>query len=433
MVFAYIIMNIFYIAFSIKFYRTKINPISIYSILWTIMVVLYELKLVYYYDLTINTWLVIILFQLAYNFGCMLGKTKRSSKAGNDKLLYSSDNDNKDERDLRWTIIIFSLISLISTVSNLAIAIKLYGINLLNYTNQLYIDRLTGNIEESIPYIGVFVFIALIFAGIYIKKYGFRIFILLPIILICLSSLKSGGKVSFAIGFFLVLFPIVFKKDYRLKNIIQDIRVRSNRIQKLKIFIGLSIFIVFFILITINRSQGVTYNSYMSPFMMKMVKYSPTFYKIFVYITGPLGVLNEFLKDTAFNFGGHSFLTIYNFLNKFGADIPVNTYQTFYTVPIKINVGTYIRELIEDFKIILALMVTFITGVVFSYNYVKIRIQDSYINVIWASTLAYVIFMSFFMWSFRSSTFWIILIVGSISGYILDRRRIIRLKNEVSR
>ena len=75
MVYVYLILNILYIMFSIKFYKNKINPISIYSVVWTFMTILYELKLVYYYDLTLLTWLIIIVFQIAYNFGCIVGKT----------------------------------------------------------------------------------------------------------------------------------------------------------------------------------------------------------------------------------------------------------------------------------------------------------------------------------------------------------------------
>ena len=51
----------------------------------------------------------------------------------------------------------------------------------------------------------------------------------------------------------------------------------------------------------------------MSPLMIKLMDISPSIYKNYVYITSPLGVLNEFLKDPTFNFGGHTFLTIYNF------------------------------------------------------------------------------------------------------------------------
>ena len=61
---------IYYIQF--KAIQESFNPISTYSAIW-VLVALYELKLVHYYDLTMYTWLIIILFQLLYNIMCFLG------------------------------------------------------------------------------------------------------------------------------------------------------------------------------------------------------------------------------------------------------------------------------------------------------------------------------------------------------------------------
>ena len=430
MVYVYLILNILYIMFSIKFYKNKINPISIYSVVWTFMTILYELKLVYYYDLTLLTWLIIIVFQIAYNFGCIVGKTMSIyTKRYNIKSHNNINITNvKHKKDLKRMIIILSLLASISTISNLSIAIKKYGINLLKYTNQLYAARLAGDIDSGIPYLGIFVYPALIYAGIYFVKFNYNKIILLPIIISALGELKSGGRLNFITGAFLFLIPIIFSK-YDIKNIIvENLKKKSNKAQYIKILFSLSIFIILFIIITRNRSTWITYNAYMSPLMIKLMDISPTIYKNYVYITSPLGVLNEFLKDPTFNFGGHTFLTIYNFLNKFGADIPVKQYQTFYNIPISSNVGTYIRELIEDFTIPLGIMVTIFTGMIFSFNYSKFRKTGSYLNLIWASTFAFVIFFSFFTWHFRSSSMWITLVVGTISGIILDKSYTVKLK-----
>lgn len=425
MIYMYILINILYILFSIKFYKAKINPISIYSIMWTVVTFLYELKLVRYYDLTLMTWLIIIVFQLAYNLGCIFGKVKDSNEDNNGQF----DSNSNDEKDLKRTIIILSLLTSISTVSNFLIAVKTYGLNLLMHTNQLYAARLSGDIENGIPYLGAFVYPALIYSGVYFEKFGFKKFILLPIILIVLGEIKGAGRLGFVSGAFLLLIPIIFKKNKKVRKNGNKLKIKGKKMQNVKLVFSVSILIIAFVVITKNRSTWISYNPYMSPLMAKLVDYNPSIYKNYTYITAPLGVLNEFLKDPTFSFGGHTFLTIYNFLNKFGADISVSQYQTFYNVPISCNVGTYIRELVEDFTIPLAIMVTFLTGLIFSHNYSKFRNKGLFVNLIWASTFAFVMFFSFFTWHFRSSSMWITLVVGSISGRILDRKYKVILKS----
>ncbi|MDQ0232755.1 oligosaccharide repeat unit polymerase [Metabacillus malikii] len=371
------------------------------------------------------TWLIIIIFQIVYNIGCVLGKKQYRNNRFN-KQDSNIAAKGSSERDLRIAIIILSLLTSISTISNILIAVRSYGFNLLEYTNQIYVDRLAGDIDTGIPYLGSFVYPALIYAGFYFEKFGFKKIILLPVLLLALGGLKTGGRLGILIGAFLLLVPIILQRGRVIKEKVRKVKGRKGK--NIKILISSSILIALFITITNNRASWETYNPYMSPLMVKVLEYNPAIYQIYTYITLPLGVLNEFLKDPTLNFGGHTFLTIYNLLNRLGADISVNQYQTFYNVPLPSNVGTYIRELIEDFSIPLALMVTLITGLILSYNYSKFRNDGLYMNLIWASTFAFVIFFSFFMWQFRSSTIWITIVVGSISGYILDQRHKKRLK-----
>ncbi|WP_077358728.1 O-antigen polymerase [Virgibacillus halodenitrificans] len=417
----YFFMNIVYILFSYKLYNKKIfNPITIYSFVWVPVILLYELKLVYYYDLTVKTWTIIITFQLIYNFGCLLGRyiTIKKEKTKNHRLINIREN-NLEQRELKITIIILSLFTSVSTISDLLIAIKKYGFNLLQFTNQLYYDRLSGSIESGIPYLGAFVFPALILSGIYFKKFGSNKILLLPIILLVLGGLKSGGRLSFLVGTFMLLAPILisnFKREKKYNH------VSKKKIQNLKIVISVSLIMFVLWKITESRTSWVTTNSYMSPVMVQLVEFNPSIYKIYTYLSNPIGVLNVFLTNPSFNFGGHTFSPIYNLLNKFGAQIPVNRYQEWLSTPISGNVGSYIRELTEDFTLPIAMLVTLFLGFILSYNYTQYLKYKNYLNLVWATTLLFVVFFSFFMWHLRMADTWIALLVGSISAYILDVR-----------
>lgn len=400
------------ILFSLVLFKKVINPISLYSLIWAGIAVLYEAKLVYYYDLTAYTWLITIIFQIAYNIGCILGKT---SSRGYITINPYKNLAYSDEPALKKVIIVLSIVASISIITDFLIAVKEFGLNLFLYTNQLYRARLTGTIKGGIPYLGTFVFPALIFSGVYYRKYGFRNIILLPIILLIPRGLKTGGRLDFFTGAILYLVPIIVCKTKNNK--------RTRIIDKIKTVAAVAAIIIILAIITNNRSTWIRYNSYMSPFMVGLVNYNPAIYNVYTYLASPLGVLNEFLKEPTFNFGGHTFLTLYNFLNRIGFAIPVNKYQKFYFVPVECNVGTYIRELIEDFSIPIAIVVTLIWGFVFSYNFNRFFKSRSYVSLVWMSTFSFAVIFSFFVWSFRSSDIWLTLFVGSLAGYYLDNKK----------
>jgi len=414
MLIIYLILNILLLLFSLLLYRTYVNPISIYSVIWTIAVTLYEIKLIYYYDLKAQTWLVIIGFQLLYIFGCIfsfifLNIGSRSRKINNINI-------NEEKKQLKKLILILTFIGSISHFYGLYEAINLVGFDLLNSTYQLYAARLNGEISQGIPYLGVLNYVSLIFSGVYIKKFGFEKFIFLPIIIIAISSLKSGGRTEFIIGSLLIIFPVLFL------NHDNSIKFKKN---KRNLIIGISIFILLFLIVTVNRSAHIEIDKYTSPFLGYLMKISPAFHKIYHYFASPIGVLNEYLKNPDYNFSKNTFKTLYNFINKFGFKIKVNTYQDPYWIPLKANAGTYIRALIQDFKFLLSGVVAFLLGLVFSYNYIYLKLTSSYLNVVWSTVFGYIVFMSFFNWGFKSSTFWIILFVGTIISLFFDKKIII--------
>lgn len=169
MLLIFLLINILYLMLSFRMYRKYLNPISIYSLFWASVVFLYELKLVYYFDLTIYTWFIIIIFQFVYNFGCIVGKTLFVKKRTIGAPFNTLPNL---ERDLMRAMIILTSIASIGIISNVIIGIKQYGFNLLKFTNQLYAARLSGDIESGIPYLSSFIYPALILEGYY-KRISF--------------------------------------------------------------------------------------------------------------------------------------------------------------------------------------------------------------------------------------------------------------------
>lgn len=248
------------IKYSFTVYGRKINPISLYSYVWCIIVLLYELKWIEYYALTLQTWTILFLSQTAYALGCYLA-TKITFSRNQVKNKKSTNIYEKDAEPYIFRIIVLiTIFSGIVILFNVFQYFSIFGYNLLNQTNELYSYRLNGSQGISkIPYIGVFIYIAMIFSAVYTVNYGFRKFFIFPFILIVLDELTSGGRAS------LVLAPLMFLGVF----FAADLKVKLSKIQIGSIV--LSIFVVF-ISISSNRTAGI-YNIYSSDFFANKQQY----------------------------------------------------------------------------------------------------------------------------------------------------------------
>ncbi|MFL9650012.1 O-antigen polymerase [Exiguobacterium chiriqhucha] len=405
MVIGYILYNILIIKYSITFYGKKVNPISLYSYVWCTIVLLYELKWIEYYDLTLQTWTILFMSQTAYVMGCYLATkiTLNNYQMKKDYAIYEKDAESY----IFGVIVLITIISGIVILLNVFQYFSIFGYNLLSQTNELYSYRLSGSQGISkIPYIGVFIYIAMIFSAVYTVNYGFKKFFIIPFLLIILDELTSGGRAS------LVLAPLMFFGVF----FAADLKVKLSKIQIGSIVLGI---FLLFISISSNRTAGI-YNIYSSDLFKKMTNDNVTFYKIIEYITSPLGTLNAFLASPTFSFGGNTFMTIYSILNKLGYNIEILLYQEDFYVPMRVNVGTMLREIIEDFMFPGAILVLILTGFIFSKSYLIFNQTYSYLSGLWVAVLFQIISFSFFDWRMRSSAEWIILFFGSLIGYFLD-------------
>lgn len=402
--------------YSRSIFKQKINPITIYGFIWVVMIVLYELKLVKYYELTFITWCVIFIFQSAYSLGCILGharyKKHPNTMASEKELLAFNLVSKKIEQRLKLMILSLAAISALGIIPNVVILISNYGTNIFQLTNQIYNDRLTGNRNfELIPYIGTFIHMSVILSGIYINRFGIKKFLAIPVLLLIINMLPSGGRSDFILGFLYISFPILISRG-------------KGKITKKNLFgiiVILSSLIIVFTVITNNRSSWITINNYMSPLMVKLVNFNPAFYKIYTYISLPVGVLNAYLKDPIYDFGLNSFGAFISIFNKFGAGLNYQRYQDAYTIPIIANVGTYIRELIQDFTLIGGVLVIILIGFIIGRSFLNLKRENTFISEIYVTLFSVIIFMSFFVWFFRETVFWISTFLGLFIGVYLDK------------
>lgn len=202
-------ISIIFVIISIKLYKKKINPISIYLYIWLISVIGYELKLVHYYDLSFLTWAAIFNFCFFYIFGCYISYISYDKKDFDIKFFAKKKviSDLMVKQKIKKIIIFLSCLSAIGILSAIYNVYVKYGIDMFIMVNSIYHDRLSNDEQfSSIPYIGKLLYLAIILCGYYIKKYGFQKFIFIPIIISCLTSFTGGGRSSIVTLLILAIF-----------------------------------------------------------------------------------------------------------------------------------------------------------------------------------------------------------------------------------
>lgn len=397
-----IFFNIFMMLLSRKIYISRVNPIYIYNLIWLIIVLVYSTNWVYLNKLNNVTLLVILIFNLVLSFSMMLGM-KNSYLNRVNKYTY---DQQKLKKLLFKYILVLSLIGGISVLMKVTTLVSMFGINLLEYTNYIYNARLHEGLQLGIPYIGSLLSLSLVLTSIYITKFKFNMYLLIPIILSGVDALTSGGRRELIYSAMLFIYPILFG-SHRMSSLY--LYLKNNKFMFLVFFMALFLFNT----ITSNRSNYIEINSLMSPTMIMLVTtFSPAIYKNYIYLVGPLGVLNEFLKKPEFKFGDNTFLFFRSILSKIGLPVEVNKYQEPYYVPIELNVGTYIREVVLDFTLIGGIIVVLFVGYVIGYYFSKMKLKDSLQATFLSTVFLYILTFSFFMWEFRTAGIWILCIVG---------------------
>ena len=433
----YCIMCLCMFAYNYMKYGKILNALNVYLIVWLLMVLCYNMKLILYYDLTALTWILIFASTVLVFLGYRLGSRIKAIGKRTTETEDASDGAF-NERSLKKIIIITSLISMVAIVPNTLLLIQRYGINLLSKTNQIYYDNIAGGAPFSIPYLAAFAQVSCVFAGMYFAKYEFRLIIALPIALAMISILPSGSRGWLLLTVFLFLYPAVFFKNpvpYNVK--VMRRKMNKNRLFKKKLILifSMTIILALFLVLTINRSRDIDpelYN-YLDSKMYEITRTTPWITKLYQYFASPIGVLNSFLQEPEFYFGKNTFSVIYNFLNKFGFDIDYSRYQDFYNIPIKTNVGTWIRELVQDFNIVGMLIVIFVFSVLVGYYDKKARRYKQKDDVLLATVLDTILTMSFFVWYLREGTMAVIILSCIIIKVFRKRKYIIKVDNAVSR
>lgn len=389
------------ILYNYQRYHRFFMTINIYLIIWSIMILFYSFKWIKYYDLSFTTWLLVFCVTIVACLGYNIGTCVRWKKP----VYYGK----MGQQELKKAILCISFISMLAIVPNTYFLIQRYGINLLSKTTQIYADNILGNAPRNIPYLSATAQVGCILSGIYFSQYKFKPIIILPMALAMLSILPSGSRGGLILTVFFFTLPIILKIT---KNFDLPKSKKEKKKKRKRLILMVLIVLLLFIVLTISRSVQLDPKiyQYMSVTMLPIASAMPAVFKLYQYFASPVGVLNMYLDAPDYYFGGNTFGPLYNIINKLGGHLQYDRYQKFYNIPIETNVGTWIRELTQDFGIVGMIIVIFVFCLMVGYYEQKAITYKNRDDVVIASALGTILIMSFFVWYIREGTIQVILI-----------------------
>lgn len=326
----------------------------------------------------------------------------------------SEFNDDMYKKELNKYLIITLSIASLGILSSIYNIISIYGTNLIYNITNVYAARVNEDMDfQVIPYVGSFLYISLPLAGIYVKRYGVSIWVMYAFALVALNSLTSGARAGIVFSLLLFVYGyIVCSSDHTIKK-------RNGR-SNMGLYVGALILLFFFIFISQKRAAGNEL-PYATDMFYKYFGGNVMLYKTFAYIANPIGVLNEYLQECNFFFGKNTLLPVYNILAKFGLMGRIEQYQGWYNIPAPCNVGTWLRELSEDFTWVGALVFISIFAYITSKEFMKSLKTHSTSSIVVTSILLMIVTLSFFDWKLRTSGIWIALAFGFLIGNKIDK------------
>ena len=367
--------------------RKWFNHLTIYCLVWTVLILLYEWKLIPYVDITPLAWFYIASAFFAFFLGLLTITTARNVYLNDTSFFQKSDIELPIFADgglsLKYSLLIFSLLTLILAIHHWLILINQFGsipAVILNGST-IYRMSLRGEIKGALPYYLTSIgYVATFFGGVYSAFKGkITILSFLPFIGIVIRELANVGRVGMLFAILQFLFTF-----FLFRHLLSSDLPRRYRFSWKSALVTLSFILSFLIisssLVRLVRAPTESFSG--ADRQLKQLRenivFTPTLY---FYLSSDLGVLSQYLKSNGddTNFGENTFLQVHNILSRFGVIDKPNHLQKGYFIPMWSNTGTYIRELHADFGVLGVYLGPFLIGLFLTWLWFRFYTQKSLI------------------------------------------------------
>lgn len=407
MAFVYLLICIAFSLFSHNYFKKWVNPITAFCLPWGLMLFCYNLKFVEYYNLDVETYLVVLIGTVVFFMSCLIGANLHPLTLVITKYGHNQVDMSIVEKKLKLWIIILSSAAVGVSILRLIGLVGQYGWDFYNQLAKIYGEKLLGIYSNSafeIPYSGFLIVTAVTLEGIYFSNYGFKKILLIPLIVLLAQPILGGTKQVIIEGAILIAFSVLLSKH------------RNFKINKLFLIMSTLLIVSMIFFVTSQRINYISewsVQTYATPGFQAVIDEVPALYQIYTYFSSPVGVLNAYLMNPNYSFGGNTLLPLYNLLGHFDPDLAGVRFQEFYSIPIHVNVGTMFREFIQDYHYIGAASFLAVYGGISGNLYRRYLVLEDMSSIFLNSMFLMATFMSFFTWMFRDANLLIALFVGN--------------------
>jgi oligosaccharide repeat unit polymerase len=425
-----IVPAIAFIAFLLGryFFKRWFNHISLFTFIWTGMILLYELRLLPYKEIVPATWLFIIATFLSLILGTLtylsikkLFPYQESSDEKKNFEFYKIFSD--DAKVVKYSLFLFSFISIAGAIQHWMVLLDMFGSIPKVFLNALTIYRMNteeGGIKGQVPFVSNFGYVAVFWGAVYTAYKGrFTFLSILPFIGIIIKETSTIGRAGILLGLFEFIFVfLLFRHCLTINDKNKFKFSKPNATISITFLLALLIFAA-----SVVKISRVSFEQYQgaSKTLRELegnIILSPS---VYLYLSAHLGVLNEFVKrqDERNLFAQNSLLPLYNFLDRLDIVERPNQYQKGYFIPMWVNTGTFIRELFADFNVFGLLLFPYLLGLLMTYLWFRLIREGSLYILVILSYLYIIIGFSFLVMITRTS-YWIIsLTLNLLSIFII--------------
>lgn len=417
------------------------NHLSIYFLSWSTMLILYEVKLIRYVDLSEKLFIVVVATSLFYLLGVLTYfVAKDKTNDGNDDNLYSINNAfrlfDDNGKNILTLIFLCSIVGILDGLYQWKLLIDKFGglLQVLVQANDIREMRLQGEIKGMIPYLFIVSYVGVFFGAIYSAfNNKFSLLSFLPLLAVTFKEIANFSRAGILLGFFEYFIVFLLIRNYMSHRNIKRKINRGNLI-----FVSSIVLIIFLFSLTFIKSfrsptdqlkaTSRSLNEYQNNLLI-----SPTAY---LYTSSHIGVLNRYLENENEKtmWGENTFMPIYNFLAKFELTPKPKFFQKGYFLPQWTNTGTYLREIHADFGYVGLFIIPYLLGLLTTIYWFKWIEKGKLTSLIILTYLFLIVSFSFFVMITRLASwflsFSLLLIMAPFIQNSIYSLRKTPLKNE---
>jgi oligosaccharide repeat unit polymerase len=402
---------------SFVLFKKVFNPISFYTAIWAFIVLMFELKLIYFYPLSVMTWLFLAASYLAFVLGVIIHFSARGV-FGNGFHVSASQEKKFDivlfEKILKKLLVIFTVIGVIASLQMWYVLLGLFGSvpKVLMNSYKIYHMRHEGELVGVWPYVWMFAYFAVFLSGMYMAVKGkLSVWGIIALLSVIIREIARFSRQGILVGL-LELFVSFILMRYFLNA--KNIKVKFNRkhiMVATTLILSLVIIAAGLIRVLRNKSEDYGGTSRVLRSYSGGLIISP---QVYFYFASQIGVFNKFLEEDKERYpvGSSTFMPVYKFLAKVGLVDKIDTQHKGYMIPNWSNTGTYLRDVYNDFGVSGIVLIPFLLGLLLTHYWQKFFKYGKFKDLVILHHLFVIVGISFFIFATR-------MLVVSLGGFFL--------------